>query len=85
MGIYLGNLSVNQIEERLNIILTDMERDNLSKMRESNASNIPPGKWHCFDIPFMILCGSTETAIIVRDMLAPYSDKMKCEIKIGIQ
>lgn len=83
MAIYLGNLSVNQIEERLNIILTDMERDNLSKMRESNACNIPDGKWHCFDIPFMIMCGSKETAIIIRDILAPYSSEMACKIQIG--
>lgn len=83
MSIYLGNLSVKQIEERLGITLEDAEREQLLSTRECNASYIPKDKWHCFDIPFIIQCGSKETAIIVRDMLSPYSDKMKCQIRIN--
>lgn len=84
MAIYLENLSVKQIEKELNITLSDTDKDKLETMREANASNIPKNKWHCFHIPFIIQCGSMETAIKVRDILAPYQDKMEGSIEIAI-
>ena len=85
MSIYLGNLSVKQIEERLSIYLSSEERKILIDSREQKAEHIPEGKWHCFDIPFIILCGSMDTAKKIRDILAPYSDKMACKIEIRWQ
>lgn len=82
MDIYLGNLSVKQMEKRLGIILKDEDVKVLNSMREDNAQNIADDKWHCFDIPFAIRCGSMDAAIIVRDILSPYSDKMKCKFNI---
>lgn len=84
MTIYLGNLSVEQIEKELNITLSGTDRDKLEMMRCLNASNIPANKWHCFYIPFVIKCGSMETATKVRDILAPYQEQMKGNIEIGI-
>ena len=84
MNIFLGNLSVKQIETRLGITLTEKEKTELENNYCRSANNIPPGKWHCFDIPFMILCSDKETAVKVRDLLAPYSNQMEEPIKIGI-
>jgi len=84
MSIMLGNFNVAEIENRLGIKLPEEKAKELSDMQHQNASGIPADKWHCFDIPFMIVCGSMDTAIKVRDMLSPYSSGMKCAIQIGI-
>ena len=51
----LGNLSVEQIEEQLGIQLKDEEREELRAMRQLEAENISPGKWHCFQFPFVMV------------------------------
>ena len=51
MGIYLGNLSIEQMETRLGIKLTEDEKKQLwghqplAKLKNKTD-------WHCFDIPF---------------------------------
>lgn len=84
MSIALGNLSIADMERRLGIMLDTNEREVLEGMRQDKASNIAPGKIHCFDIPFMIVCGCMDTAIKVRDILTPYSPQMTTAIQIGI-
>lgn len=84
MGICLGNLSVRQIEDRLSIELSEDDRGALSASRQQMAENIAPGKWHCFDLPFVVVCGDMDTAIKVRDILTPYADKMSGQIQISI-
>lgn len=84
MNIYLGNLTVGQITERLEITLTDEEILIMNKSNQESAQNIAPDKWHCFDIPFTIACGSMDMAIKIRDLLSPYSEKMKQPLQISI-
>jgi len=62
MGIMLGNLTISQIEDRTGVELSDADKTELSGMRQEKAENIAPGKWHCFDLPFMIVCGDKPTA-----------------------
>ena len=83
MGIYLGDLSTKDIEQRLGITLSDSDRDILESMRQNKASNIQPEKWHCFDIPFFIRCGSKDTAIKIGDILKQHEGKMTTKIGIG--
>lgn len=83
MQILLGNLTTIQIEERLGITLKEDERSLLNTMRQEKAENIKPGAWHCFDIPFVIVCGDTETATKVCEILGPYSKSMKEPIRIA--
>jgi len=81
-----GDLKTTDIEQRLNITLSDTDRDKLEGMRQSKANGIIPGKWHCFDMPlqiFQILCGDKDTAVVVYDILAPYKAQMKGNIVIG--
>lgn len=85
MGIMLGNLTVNQIETRLQITLSDHDREALSKIRQNDAQNIAPGTWHCFDIPFVLVCGDYNAAVTVRDILTPYSGQMKGQLQIAME
>lgn len=81
----LGNLSPQDIEKRLQITLTDDERKTLEESRQENVSiPIATDKWHCFDIPFMIVAGSMDMAIKIRDILAKYQKEMKGQVQIGI-
>ena len=84
MSILLGNMSVEEIEKRLNIELTDEERLFLSNTRQQEAANIAEDKWHCFDMPFVIVCGSYDFAVKVHEILKSYSSKMKGTIQIAI-
>ena len=72
MGIMLGNLTLKQIEERTGISVSDDDRAELNGMRQEKAENIAPGKWHCFDLPFMIVCGDKPTAEKVVKILSAY-------------
>lgn len=83
--VMLGNLSVQQIEERLGIKLTDEERAFLSSLRQERAEKIAKDKWHCFDIPFVMVCGSRETAMKICEILRPYESKMTRAIRIAIE
>ena len=85
MSIYLGNLSVEQIEERTGITLKDEDREYLKKHRQEAVNDTPleVGKWHCFDIPFMIMTGNQETAEHYRDMLLSY-DWSNCKEPLQI-
>jgi hypothetical protein len=83
MGLLLGNLNVEQIEERLGIKLTDDERIELKNNWQEEANNINKDKWHCFDLPFIIVSGSLETAQRIHNILKPYSCNMNCQLQIG--
>ena len=56
MGIYLGNLTIDEIEKRSGVDFGDDLKKFMNKTHQHEASNIKPGMWHCFDIPFLLLC-----------------------------
>lgn len=85
MTIYLGDLTVEQIEKRTGIELTEADREYLKENHQAavNDREIEHGKWHCFDLPFMLMTGDKDTAIIYRDMLTKY-DWTKCKEPLQI-
>ena len=84
MGIMLGNLTVRQIEDRTGIKLSDKDVAELNEMRQEKAENIESGKWHCFDLPFMIVCGDKPTAEKILNILNVYDwSKAKQALKIS--
>ena len=85
MGIYLGNLSVKQMQDRLGITLTDQDFNALNNMRECVIDNVSADQMHIYDIPFMVYCGSYDTAVKVKDILSPYGKDMTRTISIGIR
>ena len=58
----LGNLKIEQIEKRLGFDFPDETRDFMKSSHQETASNIASGKWHCFDLPFHMVCGDMATA-----------------------
>ena len=74
MSIYLGDLMPEQIERRLGIELSTEDKKILLESHQGTVNNIPidHGKWHCFDIPFMMMTGSMETAVYFRDLFMKY-------------
>lgn len=84
MVIYLGDLSTRDIENRLGIQLTEEDREACENLREHNTSKVHNNDvWHCFDIPFVIACGSYETALKLRDIFQPYAGRMKGQLQIS--
>lgn len=67
-----GNLSIKKIEERCGISLTEEEKEFLKNTKYEEANNIPKGKWHCFDLPFQMVCGDEETALKMIEIFKKY-------------
>lgn len=68
----LGNLTPDEIEQRLNIKLSSEHKKQLTDTWQPQANNIAKDKWHCFDIPFCMVCGCQETAEKFRDIFLTY-------------
>ena len=87
MIIMLGNLSVDQIEKRLGIELTAEEKETLNSTRQLAVNDTPIADncWHCFDIPFMIQCGTKATCFKIMDILKPYVPQMHGQIQVGYE
>lgn len=82
--ILLGNLSIEQIEQRLDIKFSETDKERLKSFHSEKTDVARQNAWHCFDIPFIIVCGTLNTVSEVMDILTPYSSKMKTKIQIGL-
>jgi len=82
MDIYLGNLSIVEIETRSGISFPDELKDYMKPRKQENASNIKQGKWHCFDIPFVLMCGDMDTATEIYSHLKAFSSDFKEPLQI---
>ena len=84
MSIMLGNLSIEQIEKRLGINFPDGIREFMKSSHHESASGIIPGKWHCFDVPFNIVCGDIETATKIYESVINQSVNVKEPLEFSI-
>lgn len=82
MSIYLGNLSVPDIERRVGVRFPQELRDLMEKTKQETASNVAPGKWHCFDVPFTLICGDMEIAQAIYAHLSSMSKDFKEPLQI---
>ncbi len=80
----LGNLKIEEIEKRSGIEFTKELKDYMKTCKQESASNIKQGKWHCFDIPFTLVCGDMETATKIHNHLKPFSSDFKEPLQISI-
>lgn len=85
MSLYLGNLGVKEIQHRAGVEFPDELVKFMSETKQDNANNIAPGKWHCFDIPFVLVCGDMDTAKEIYRHLSPFSDKFAVPLQISLQ
>jgi hypothetical protein len=84
MDIMLGNLSVKQIEERLGIEFPEEIREFMKQTHQSNASYIGKGKWHCFDMPFNLVCGDMEIATKIFNSIKDKSNECKAQLQFSL-
>lgn len=82
MGFSLGNKTIEEIEQEHSFVLSDEHRTELRNMRQDDAQNIASDKFHIFDMPRTISCGSMETATRVYGILKQYD--IKGRITIGV-
>ena len=85
MSIMLGSLSVSQIENRLGIEFPDEIKEFMKKNHNPSATNIAKGKWHCFDIPFVMVCGDLDVATKIYESVKDKSDQCKESLQFSIQ
>lgn len=72
MGMMLGNQTPDQIAKRLKIDMSEEHKNILMESWQQKADDIAEDKWHCFDIPFMMVCGCKATAEKMRDLFTTY-------------
>jgi len=82
MSIYLGNLSIDEIEKRSGVEFPQDLKEYMEPRKQESASNIAKGKWHCFDIPFVLVCGDKETATEIYGHLNAFSSDFKEPLQI---
>lgn len=80
----LGNLSVEQIEKRIGFDFPEKIKELMKQTHQSEASNIAKGKWHCFDIPFNLVCGDIETAAKIFNSVKERLDEVKEVLQISV-
>ena len=83
-GIMLGNLTVEQIESRIGIDFTEEVKIFMKENNQSEAANIKKGKWHCFDIPFHIVCGDVEMATKIYNSVKERAGEVKEALQFSI-
>lgn len=83
MNIYLGNLSIEQIEREYSVAFTDEDKQWLKEHHQDEANNIQSDKWHFFDIPRVMMVGSYEFAKEINNRFIKYF--FKGQFWIGIE
>ena len=85
MNIMLGNLTVEQIEKRIGIDFPDDIRTFMNENHQAKAEKTEKGKWHCFDMPFTMVCGDRETAMKIYDSVKERAKEIKEPLQFYIQ
>ena len=84
MQILLGNLSIPEIEKRSGVKFPDALVEYMTPRHQEKAEKIQTGYWHCFDMPFSIVCGDMETAKEIYRHLAPLTKEFKEPLQISL-
>lgn len=85
MNIYLGNLTIKQLEDRCGCKFEEADYKWLKEHRQDNAEIKVKDKFHIFDIPFMIQTGEGISKEII-DILSKYNNKKTFKecLQVGI-
>ena len=84
MSFILGDLSITDMENRLGVTFPEELKEQMLPKRQMDTTNLKEGYWHCYDIPFMLVCGGIETATEYNRLLKPLSSEMKGSFQIGV-
>jgi hypothetical protein len=80
----LGDMSIDEMQKRSGVIFPEPLVEYMDRRRQQSANEVAAGKWHCFDIPFMLVCGDMETATVIHSHLAPMSSDFDVQLDISI-
>lgn len=80
----LDNLSIQQMESRMGIEFPAKLKDVLEKYHQHEASDIQPGFWHCFDLPFTMVCGNQDLADLVLEHLSPMVNDIIIPLNLAV-
>lgn len=85
MLIFLGNLTIDEIENRLGIKLSEEHRAELQRTHQDkvNDTSLGDGCWHCYDAPFMLMCDVKETAVKFRNIFSQYKFTKSVTFQLG--
>ena len=81
--IYLGNLSVEQIEREYDVVFSEEDKQWLNEHHQDKADNIRKDKYHFFDIPRIMVTGSGEFAKELYNRLLKY--QFNGQFRIGVE
>ena len=81
----LGNLSLEQIQIRAGVRFSPELIEFMEPRRQPLAEGVKSGQWHCFDLPFVLLCGDLETANEIHRHLKDQSEEFEETLQIAIQ
>jgi len=84
MNVMLGNLTVDQIEARAGVVFSSELKSLLNDTHQASANNVAIGKWHCFDIPFTMVCGGMPLAQRIYDCLKHEAANFKQPLSIAL-
>lgn len=84
MSVYLGNVTMEQLQERVGTVFEPEDIARLKKTHSDNAEVAGKDEWHCFDMPFTLVCGSRETAENVVDILKNYAGKFTRRVAVEV-
>lgn len=80
----LGNLSIKEIQQRSGVEFPEELINYMQQRHQSKASGIAAGKWHCFEIPFNLVCGDMRTAKEIYKYLKPLTAEFSTSLTISI-
>lgn len=80
----LGNLSIEEIESRSGVTFPDDLKSYMEPRRQMDAQGIKAGCWHCFDIPFTLVCGDMDTAQEIYKYLSSHTSEFKEPLQIAL-
>jgi len=83
MYIFLGNLSILDLENRCGVKFDEKDKEWLENHRQSNTDNISKDKFHIFDIPFSVKVGSKIVDQLI-EILKKYNNEKEFDEKLII-
>lgn len=85
MNIYLGNLSLEDMQLRAGVTFPQELIDFMQPRQQPITAEVGPGQWHCYDLPFFLQCGDMETAQQIFGHLKSLSGDFKEPLQIGVK
>ncbi len=85
MSFLLGNLSVKDMERRLGVSFPPSLTKFLEENHQPAANAVAAGKWHCYDAPFVLVCGDEDTAVKINGQLSPLAKRFAAKLTIALE